>query len=475
MRKTKIIATIGPATRSPEMMRQLIDAGMNVVRINMSHSGQDEAAGVIADLRTISDRVGVLVDTKGPEIRTAEVEAPFTVEQDDLLVIRGDSGPSVPGLLRVTHPSLSRVLDQGSVVLVDDGQIELSVVDIVDEDIHCRVVRGGTIKSRKGVNIPDARLGLPFMSERDASDIRFAVRQGADFIAASFVSEPDDVRQIRDIIEREGGRTAIIAKIESRLGVKNLAEIIALADGIMVARGDLGVEIRLEEVPVVQKQIVDACREAGKTVIVATEMLESMTRNPRPSRAETSDVANAIFEGTDAVMLSQETTVGKYPIDAVRTMGRIAEFAERETARTSMKLPGGARASEVSELICKGAFLAATELKVRAIIVPTTSGATALRISRYRPPVPILVTTPDLSTARRLTLSYGVYAVTMRMYGRMENVVRRSCEAMVEEGQLARGDMIAVVAGVPTGRSGTTNLLTIQSVENLVGRGEEKD
>jgi pyruvate kinase len=257
--------------------------------------------------------------------------------------------------------------------------------------------------------------------------------------------------------------------------VKNLAEIIALADGIMVARGDLGVEIRLEEVPVVQKQIVDACREAGKTVIVATEMLESMTRNPRPSRAETSDVANAIFEGTDAVMLSQETTVGKYPIDAVRTMGRIAEFAERETARTSMKLPGGARASEVSELICKGAFLAATELKVRAIIVPTSSGATALRISRYRPPVPILVTTPDLSTARRLALSYGVYAVTMRMYGRMENVVRRSCEAMVEEGQLARGDMIAVVAGVPTGRSGTTNLLTIQSVENLVGRVEEKD
>jgi pyruvate kinase len=475
VRKTKIIATIGPATRSPEMMRQLIEAGMNVVRINMSHSGQDEAAGVIADLRTISDRVGVLVDTKGPEIRTAEVDNPFTIEQDDLIVIRGEPGPSVPGLLRVTHPSLSRVLDQGSVVLVDDGQIELSVVDIIDEEVHCRVVRGGTIKSRKGVNIPDARLGLPFMSERDASDIRFAVRQGADFIAASFVSEPDDVRQIRDIIEREGGRTAIIAKIESRLGVKNLAEIIALADGIMVARGDLGVEIRLEEVPVVQKQIVDACREAGKTVIVATEMLESMTRNPRPSRAETSDVANAIFEGTDAVMLSQETTVGKYPIDAVRTMGRIAEFAERETARTSMKLPGGARASEVSELICKGAFLAATELKVRAIIVPTSSGATALRISRYRPPVPILVTTPDLSTARRLALSYGVYAVTMRMYGRMENVVRRSCEAMVEEGQLARGDMIAVVAGVPTGRSGTTNLLTIQSVENLVGRVEEKD
>ena len=475
MRKTKIIATIGPATRSPERMAELIEAGMNVVRINMSHSGQDEAAGVIADLRTISERVGILVDTKGPEIRTTDVEVPYVVERGDVFTIRGEPGLSTPQVLRVTHPSLSRVLDVDSLVLVNDGQIELSVIDIEPDAVRVKVLRGGTISSKKGVNIPDARLGLPFMSERDASDIRFAVRQGADFIAASFVSEPDDVQQIRDIVEEEGGRTAIIAKIESRLGVKNLAEILALADGIMVARGDLGVEIRAEEVPVVQKRMVDAARAAGKIVIVATEMLESMTRNPRPSRAETSDVANAIFEGTDAVMLSQETTVGKYPIDAVRTMARIADYAERETARTSMKLPGGARAADLSELICKGAWLAATELKVRAILVPTSSGATALRISRYRPPVPILVATPDLATARRLALSYGVYAVTMRIYGRMENVIRRACEAMVEEGQLSRGDMVCVVAGVPTGRSGTTNLLTIQSVEALVGRVDEKD
>ncbi len=471
MRKTKIIATIGPATRSPEMLKKLIDAGMNVVRINMSHSTQDEAAGIIADLRTLSDKVGILVDTKGPEIRTNEVEAPYVIEQGESIIVRGgEPGMSKPGLLRVSHPTIARVLDRGSSVLVDDGQIELMVVEIDGDDVHCRVVRGGTIKTRKGVNIPDARLGLPFMSERDASDIRFAVRQGADFIAASFVSEPEDVEQLRNLVTQEGGHTAIISKIESRLGVKNLADIIALSDGIMVARGDLGVEIRAEEVPVVQKQMIDACRAAGKTVVVATEMLESMTRNPRPSRAETSDVANAVFEGTDAIMLSQETTVGKYPIDAVATMSRIAEFAERETARTSMKLPGGAHASEVSELICKGAWLAASELKVKAILVPTSSGATALRMSRYRPAVPILVTTPELAVARRLSLCYGCHPVTMRIYGRMENVIRRSCEAFVEEGTLRRGDVIAVVAGVPTGRSGTTNLLSVQSVENLVGR-----
>ena len=474
MRKTKIIATLGPVTRSPEMMKQLIDAGMNVLRINMSHGTQEEAAGIIADLRRISERVGILIDTKGPEIRTTDVEAPYELEAGHELTIRGETGFSTPEVLRVTHPSLPRVLDIGSSVLVDDGQIELMVIDVETDHVRCRVIRGGTVKSKKGVNIPDARLGLPFMSERDASDIRFAVRHGADFIAASFVSEPEDVHQIREIIAQEGGKTAIISKIESRLGVKNLADIIAVSDGIMVARGDLGVEIRLEEVPVVQKQMIDACRAAGKTVIVATEMLESMTRNPRPSRAETSDVANAIFEGTDAIMLSQETTVGKYPIDAVRTLSRLAEFAERETARNSMKPPGG-RTKELSELMCKGAFLAATELKVRAILVPTTSGATAVRMSRYRPPVPILVTTPDLAVARRLSLSFGCYAITMKMFGRMENVIRRSCEAMVAEKMLDRGDLVAVIAGVPTGRSGNTNLMTIQSVENLVGVRHDAD
>jgi pyruvate kinase len=309
---------------------------------------------------------------------------------------------------------------------------------------------------------------MPFISEQDASDIAFAVRQQFDFIAASFVGDAEDVQWVRRLVEREGGDLAIISKIESRYAVKNLGEIIAVSDGIMVARGDLGVEIPPEEVPVVQKQIIDACKAAGKPVIVATEMLESMIENPRPTRAETSDVANAIFEGTDAVMLSGETSVGKFPIEAVAMMGRVARIAEAETHRRARRLPGGAHAGEISELICKGAWLAAQELRVKGIIVPTSSGRTARRMSRYRPRAPVLATTPDIAIARRLALSYGVFARPTRHFGRMESMVRRSCQLMVDEGYLAEDDLVAVIAGVPVGRSGTTNLLTLQRVEALL-------
>lgn len=470
MRKTKIIATIGPATRPPDRLRELVEAGCNVVRINMSHTSQEEAAAIIADVRAISDRVGILLDTKGPEIRTTEVDGVVLLERGQTVAVRGEAGPSDDRLIRVTYRELARAVDEGSTILVNDGRIELEVVAVEPDQVRCRVVRGGELKSRKGVNIPDVKLKLPFMSPRDESDIRFAVRHGADFIAASFVSDPEDVLKVREIVADEGGQVAVIAKIESRMGVRNLPEIIATADGVMIARGDLGVEIRAEEVPIVQKQIIDLCRSVGKTVIVATEMLESMINAPRPTRAETSDVANAIFEGTDAVMLSGETGVGRFPIDAVRTMSRIAEFAEREVDRVRSALPGGARAETVSELICKAAWLAARELKVKGILVPTSTGATAVRMSRYRPPAPILATTPDMAVARRLSLSFGVFALPTRHYGRMENMVRRSCQLMVGEGYLNRDDVVAVVAGVPVGRSGTTNLLTIQQVASLLGR-----
>lgn len=476
MRKTKIIATIGPATRSPERLRALFDAGCNVIRINMSHSSQDEAAGIIADVRTISDRVGILIDTRGPEVRTTAVEAPVALRDDALVAVRGGDGLTTEECVQVNFRAFHRVLDEGARVLLADGQIELEVLGADDAHLRCRVLKGGQLGSKKGVNVPGVRLPIPFLDDQDVSDVRFAVRQQADFIAASFVSEAEDLKQLRELVEREGGNLALIAKVEARYAVKNLGEIIAASDGVMVARGDLGVEIPAEEVPVVQRRIIEACRTAGKPVIVATEMLESMISNPRPTRAETSDVANAIFEGTDAVMLSGETSVGKHPIEAVATMGRIARIAEAETARQEGRLPGGSHARDVTELVCKGAWLAAQDLRVAGILVPTSSGRTARRMSRFRPRAPILATTPDMATARRLALSYGVLALPTRHFGRMENMIRRSCEVMVDAGHLTRDDLVAVVCGVPVGRSGTTNLLTIQHVGDLArGRDRERD
>ena len=475
MKKTKIIATIGPATRSPEQLKRLFDAGCNVVRINMSHSSRAEAAGIIADVRTISDRIAVMLDTRGPEVRTTPVEAPVELVDGSEVIIRGGEGLTTADVVQVNYHGLPRSLEEGGLVLIADGQIKLRVTLIEPQQLRCEVISGGVLGSRKGVNTPGVRLPMPFISEQDASDIAFGMRQQVDFIAASFVGEAEDVLKIREIIEREGGHARVIAKIESRYAVKNLSEIVAVTDGVMVARGDLGVEIPPEEVPVAQKQIINACRAAGRTVIVATEMLESMINNPRPTRAETSDVANAIFAGADAVMLSGETSVGKHPIAAVEMMGRIAKIAEGEVARRQSRLPGGARAAEVSELICKGAWLAARELNIRAILVPTSSGRTARRMSRYRPSVPILVTTPNITVVRSLALHYGVIALITRHYGRMESMVRRSCQQMVEAGYLSTADMVAVVAGVPVGRSGTTNLLTLQQVSALVSRaGGEK-
>ena len=473
MRKTKIIATIGPSTRSPESLRKLLDAGCNVIRINMSHSSQEEASALIRDIRTLSERVAILIDTKGPEVRTTEVEGEVLLEDGAEVLLRGEAGPSNSELIRVSYHNLPQVLDEGTEVLIADGQIELIVERVEIDQLCCRVHRGGRLGSKKGVNIPGVKLPMPFISEQDASDITFAAEQRADFVAASFVSEAEDVGQVKRLIERAGGEANVIAKIESRYACENLQEIIDAADGLMVARGDLGVESPAEEVPIMQKKIIDGCRDAGRPVIVATEMLESMIQNPRPTRAETTDVANAIFEGSDAVMLSGETSVGKYPFAAVEMMGRIAHIAEREVERRgSHKRNRGSTSedAEVTDLICKSAWFAAEELKLRGILVPTSSGRTARRMSAYRPRVGVLATTPDMATARRLALNYGVFALPAKHYGRMENMVRRSCQVMVEAGRLDSGDLIAVAAGVPVGRSGSTNLLSIQSVSELIGR-----
>ena len=470
MRKTKIIATLGPSTRSLSALEELIEAGCNVIRINMSHSSQEEADAIMQDVRTLSDEIAILVDTKGPEVRTTVTSAPVELKEGQQILIRGEEAETTSEVINVSYAALPQVLHEGTRVLIADGQIDLCVEKVELGQLRCRVVRGGTLTSKKGVNIPGVKLPMPFLSEQDASDIAFAARSGADFIAASFVGDASDVAQVRRLVEREGAQTAIISKIESQYAVDNLDEIIKASDGIMVARGDLGVEIPAEQVPVAQKRMIDACRTAGRVVIVATEMLESMIHNPRPTRAETSDVANAIFEGADAVMLSGETSVGKYPFDAIRMMGRIATIAEAEVARRSQRPPKGEVGGEITELICKSAWFAAHELNLAAILIPTSSGRTARRMSRFRPKAPILATTPDMATARRLALSYGVYALPARHYGRVENMVRRSCLVMMEVERLKLGDLIAVAAGVPVGRTGSTNLLSIQSVDDVLGR-----
>ena len=323
LRKTKIIATIGPATESSEMLKKLFDAGCNVVRINMSHSSQTDAAQIISRVRTISESIAILLDTRGPEVRTTEVESPIDFHVGDRVEISGVPGITTKEVVRVNYPAFARAMEIGSEILLNDGRIQLTV-DAVEPSLICTVQVGGQLGSKKGVNVPGVRLPMPFLSDQDISDIRFGVRHQVDFIAASFVSEPEDVLKLKELVEQEGGKTSVISKIEARFALKNLSEIIAVSEGLMVARGDLGVEIPAEEVPVVQRQIIDACRAAGRTVIVATEMLESMISNPRQTRAETSDVANAIFDGTDAIMLSGETSVGKYPIEAVSAMSRIA-------------------------------------------------------------------------------------------------------------------------------------------------------
>ena len=467
MRKTKILSTLGPATRSPEMLQKLFDAGCNVVRINMSHSSQDEAARMIANVRTISKHVGILLDTRGPEVRTTEVAEPVVLKTGQQTSIRGEDGETTAELVRVNYHGFHRSLDEGALVLLADGRIQLEVIARTDTELVCNIIVGGELGSRKGVNVPGVRLPMPFLGPQDISDIRFGVRQQVDFIAASFVGEAEDVLRLRELVAEDGGDIAIISKIEAQFAIKNLAEIIAVSDGLMVARGDLGVEIAAAEVPVVQKQIIDSCRRAGKVVIVATEMLESMIENPRPTRAETSDVANAIYEGADAVMLSAETSVGAHPIAAVETMSTIARVAENDVARRQRDLPGGAQAKNISDLMCKGAWLAARELHIKAILVPTSTGTTARRMSRYRPSVPILATTPDLVTSRRLALNFGIYSLPTKHYGRMENMVRRSCQLMVDAERLEGEDLIAVVCGVPVGHSGNTNLLTLQQVSSL--------
>ncbi|MCZ1268979.1 pyruvate kinase, partial [Paenibacillus tundrae] len=422
MRKTKIVCTIGPSSESLENTKKLIMAGMNVARLNFSHGDFDEHGGRITAIRQaceeLNKTVAILLDTKGPEIRTGKLEVePIELVQDEYITLTTEEILGTKERLSITYADLPSDVEPGSTILIDDGLIGLTVVEVQGTEIKCRIVNGGTIKSKKGVNVPGVAISLPGITEKDANDIVFGIEQGVDFIAASFVRKASDVLEIRELLEKHNaGHIQIISKIENQQGVDNLDEILEVSDGLMVARGDLGVEIPAEEVPLVQKRMIEKCNVAGKPVITATQMLDSMQRNPRPTRAEASDVANAIFDGTDAIMLSGETAAGKYPVESVLTMSRIAEKAESALPYQELYLKQRvAQQTTVTEAISQSVALSAQDLNAKAIITSTESGHTARMISKYRPESPIIAVTTEDRTSRRLALAWGVTPVKGRL------------------------------------------------------------
>ncbi|WP_438446150.1 pyruvate kinase [Gorillibacterium sp. sgz5001074] len=479
MRKTKIVCTIGPASESLENLKKLIHAGMNVCRLNFSHGDFEEHGNRIKNIRQAVKETGknvaILLDTKGPEIRTGKLkEEPIELVQDETLVLTTEEILGDKNRISITYKELPRDVQVGSTILIDDGLIGLTVTDVQGTEIVTRIVNGGTIKSKKGVNVPGVKISLPGITEKDANDIVFGIEQGVDFIAASFVRKASDVLEIRELLEKHNANyIQIISKIENQEGVDNLDEILEVSDGLMVARGDLGVEIPAEEVPLVQKSMIKKCNRAGKPVITATQMLDSMQRNPRPTRAEASDVANAIFDGTDAIMLSGETAAGKYPLESVQTMSRIAERAESALEYREIFLKQSqSQQTSVTEAISQAVANSALDLNAKAIVTSTESGYTARMVSKYRPKAPIIAVTPNEQVIRRLALIWGVIPVLGQEAANTDALIEQAIDSSVNAGYVNLGDLVVITAGVPVGRSGTTNLIKVHHVGELIAKGQ---
>ncbi|MGI6357721.1 MAG: pyruvate kinase [Bacillota bacterium] len=477
MRHTKIVATIGPASDHPAMLRQLVAAGVDVARLNLSHGVHEEHRQRFQRIRAAAQEVGKFVpiiwDTKGPEIRLGVFAAgKVELRSGQLFALWIDDRPGDQQGVSVSYRALPEELAVGDRVLVDDGLLEMQVEAIDPEQVTCRVLVGGTLSNRKGVNIPGRSLNLPALSDQDRADIRLGVELGCDYIAQSFVRSAADILVLRKLLEELGENIPIIAKIENRQGVENMAEILKVADGVMVARGDMGVEIPTEEVPLIQKEMIAACNRLGKPVITATQMLDSMIRAPRPTRAEASDVANAILDGTDAVMLSGETASGKYPLEAVRTMARIAMRAEQALQHAEIlrqrRMP---RSPSVTDAISHATVQAATDLGAKAIITSTQSGSTARMVSRYRPQAPVLAFTYSEQVARRLNLSWGVHPMLGERTQNTDQMVNAAIARALDLTMIKNGDLIVLTAGVPVGVPGTTNLLKVHIVGDVLAKG----
>ncbi|RIN23733.1 pyruvate kinase [Mammaliicoccus vitulinus] len=481
MRKTKIVCTIGPASESEEMLEKLMLAGMNVARLNFSHGSHEEHKGRIDTIRKVSARlnknIGILLDTKGPEIRTNNMKnGLIELTKGSEVTVKTTEIEGTPEAFSVTYEKLAEDVEVGSTILLDDGLIELTVksVDVNTGDVVCHVENTGELKNKKGVNLPGVKVNLPGITDKDASDIRFGIDQNVDFIAASFVRRSSDVLDIRSILEeKENNTIKIIPKIENEEGIDNIDEILQVSDGLMVARGDMGVEILPEAVPMVQKQLIQKCNKLGKPVITATQMLDSMQRNPRCTRAEASDVANAIYDGSDAVMLSGETAAGLYPEEAVRTMQNIAVAAE-EAQDYKKLLSDRSKMIDTNLVNAIGVSVAHTalNLNVESIVAATESGATAQTISKYRPQSHIIAVTPNETTARHMTLVWGVLPVVKKGKQTTDELLNNAVSTAVNTGLVDNGDLIIITAGVPTGESGTTNLMKIHLVGDELAKGQ---
>ncbi|PTJ60247.1 pyruvate kinase [Mammaliicoccus sciuri] len=481
MRKTKIVCTIGPASESEEMLEKLMLAGMNVARLNFSHGSHEEHKGRIDTIRKVSSKlnknIGILLDTKGPEIRTHNMkDGLIELTKGSEVTVKTTEVEGTKEAFSVTYEKLAEDVEVGSTILLDDGLIELTVksVDIAKGEVHCDVQNTGELKNKKGVNLPGVKVNLPGITDKDASDIRFGIEEGVDFIAASFVRRPSDVLDIRAILEeKENNVIKIIPKIENEEGIENIDEILQVSDGLMVARGDMGVEILPEAVPMVQKQLIQKCNKLGKPVITATQMLDSMQRNPRCTRAEASDVANAIYDGTDAVMLSGETAAGLYPEEAVRTMQNIAVAAE-DAQDYKKLLSDRSKMIDTNLVNAIGVSVAHTalNLNVESIVAATESGATAQTISKYRPHSHIIAVTPNETTARHMTLVWGVLPVVKKGKQTTDELLNNAVSTAVNTGLVDNGDLIIITAGVPTGETGTTNLMKIHLVGDELAKGQ---
>ena len=474
MRKTRIVCTLGPSSNSYETVKALALAGMNVARFNFSHGTQEshlETFRVVSRVRSeLHMPIATLLDTKGPEIRLKTfANGPVILKEGGQFTLTTREVPGDESIVSITHMNLPHDLGQQTRILIDDGLVELHVESKTDTDIITRVVSGGQISDRKGVNVPGVRFSMPYISDRDKDDVLFGIRSGFDYIAASFVRGAEDVQALRQLLDENGGEhVRIIAKIENADGVAHIEEIIEASDAVMIARGDMGVEIPFEEIPIIQKRMIKAATMAGRQVITATQMLESMVHNPRPTRAEITDVANAIYDGTSATMLSGETASGKYPVEAVKTMARIAERAENDIDYRKRFLERSmAESSEtITDAISHATCLIALNMHAAAIVTVTKSGTTAKMISRFRPNMPIIACTPDASTYRQLSLSGGVTPVLIGEERITDVLFEHAVDASVDTGIISKGDLVVLTAGVPLSISGTTNLIKVVHVES---------
>ena len=477
MRKTKIICTLGPSTDKDGVLRELIANGMNVARFNFSHGSHEEHKGRLDLLKSLREELGkpvaALLDTKGPEIRLKDFKnGTEMLEAGQTFTLTTRDVEGTKEICSITYKDLPQDVAPGGTIMLDDGLIKLQIQTVNDTDIVCTVLNNGKIKNKKGVNVPGVHLSMPYMSQRDKDDIIFGIEQGFDFIAASFVRTAQDVYEIRNLLNEYDSNIRIIAKIENREGVNNIDSILAAADAVMVARGDLGVEIDFTELPGIQKNIIERSFSFGKPIVTATQMLDSMIVNPRPTRAEISDVANAIYDGTSAIMLSGETAAGAYPVEALKTMSAIAERTETENhARVEYLTEATNGKISVSDATAHAACLTAKDVNAAAIVTVSESGTTARLLSKYRPQQPIIACVMKEQVQRQLSLSWGITSLMMPLAHSTDELIEMSTALAKENGFLHNGELAVVTAGVPVGISGTTNMIKIHMVGNCLATG----